>query len=52
MDRTERRRTDKALDFELVGFAPSEKRPVLIYHDQLHIGKFQLLEFTEKTPSR
>jgi hypothetical protein len=40
----------KPSTFDMVGFAPREKRPILIYHDKLHIGEFELLEFTDKTP--
>jgi hypothetical protein len=36
--------------FDMVGLAPGEKRPLLIYHKQLPIGRFELLEFTDKTP--
>jgi hypothetical protein len=36
--------------FDIVGITPDEQRPLLIYHDRLHIGKFELLRFTDKTP--
>ncbi len=40
----------KPSTFDIVGLTPGETRPFLIYHQQLHIGKFELLKFTDKTP--
>src|SRR6202034_977255 len=33
-----------------VNLVPAEKRPILIRNDQLNLGKFWVLDLTEKTP--
>ncbi len=40
----------KPSTFDLVNLSPGEKRPILIRNDQLNVGKFLLLDLTEKTP--
>jgi protocatechuate 3,4-dioxygenase beta subunit len=40
----------KPSTFAIVNLAPGEKRPILIRNDHLNIGKFLLLDPTEKTP--
>ncbi|HEV3298230.1 MAG TPA: M56 family metallopeptidase [Planctomycetaceae bacterium] len=40
----------KPSTFDIVNLSPGEKRPILIRNDQLNIGKFLLLDLTEKTP--
>jgi beta-lactamase regulating signal transducer with metallopeptidase domain len=39
-----------AAQFDLVGLAPGDKRRVMIYHPQLRVGKYFVLEYTDKTP--
>jgi protocatechuate 3,4-dioxygenase beta subunit len=40
----------KPAKFDLIGFAAGDKRPVMIYHEKLRIGKFFLFEYTDRTP--
>jgi beta-lactamase regulating signal transducer with metallopeptidase domain len=40
----------KPSTFDIVNLSPGEKRPILIRNDQLQIGKFLLLDLSEKTP--
>ncbi len=34
----------------MIGLVPGDKRRVLIYHEKLRIGKYFLLEYTDKKP--
>jgi hypothetical protein len=36
--------------FDMVGFATGDRRPVMIYQEKLRIGKFFVLEYTDRTP--
>jgi hypothetical protein len=41
----------KPAKFDVVGLAPGDKRPILIYHEESRLGKFLMLEFTDQSPS-
>jgi beta-lactamase regulating signal transducer with metallopeptidase domain len=40
----------KPSKFEITSLAPPEERPILIRHEKLRLGKFLMLNFTDKTP--
>jgi hypothetical protein len=41
----------KPSTFDITNLAPREERPILIRQEKLQIGKFLMLDFTDKTPS-
>ncbi|HEV8002373.1 MAG TPA: hypothetical protein VGP63_20960, partial [Planctomycetaceae bacterium] len=42
--------TQQKSSFDMINLFPGEKRPVLIRHDGLKLGKFLTVEFSDKTP--